>query len=575
MEQDLTVIQNFNVLPAQSLELLRQKLQLQMSRTELLYCARHYNNRGKGEISVDELRFIDALACPACVTLDKIAIGELLTDHAHIAETYADAVSKLKALGKTPDKPYTLQDVASLSSRYVFAVKQKDITEPVGIFGTPTLYFSKGLDLQFPIASEKGCFDVLRSLPLRLQARADYADTLVLLCPQTNMASGEFDSAVAALLQDDACKNVHCICNTESESIAHAMLRISSGAVLNIARLPMMQNLHDLSTPCKGVLVSLAQYTAPALIQAAQARGLHACEFGLIDHAGYLLVKNGKDTLLSLDIPYLKSICFIRSYTLRAEDKTVDVLPRTLSLSAPEDATDESCNAQDAVLRTLPPLRVRTAAAAQETSFRAAMFCALKAYCTAVAAGCEPERIWLDVAIAQDSQAGISHAASDLLCALLGLYRFSMESGVPVHTNTAFAAEQSLITALASAPADMVIPERLQGQGRIYLLSPRYREDGMPCMQELRNLIAYLRRAMLGGKIKSARVICGSTPADQLTAAATDCSVILNPHGMQVLDTPCPCGFIVEADGELDGDLIAVSAQPENAQNHVISDNNS
>jgi hypothetical protein len=42
---------------------------------------------------------------------------------------------------------------------------------------------------------------------------------------------------------------------------------------------------------------------------------------------------------------------------------------------------------------------------------------------------------------------------------------------------------------------------------------------------------------------------------------------------MQVLDTPCPCGFIVEADGELEGELIALSTQPENAQNHVTSDN--
>ena len=572
MEQDLTVIQNFNVLPVQSLEQIKQTLKLQMSRTELLFCARHYKSV-KGEISVDALRFMDTLACPACVTLDKIAIGELLTDHAHIAQTYADAVSKLKALGKTPEKPFTLQDVASLSSRYVFAVKQKDITEPVGLFGTPTQYFSQGLDLQIPIKSEKCRFDVLGSLPLRLQPHADYADALVLLYPQEDMSADDFAGAVSALLQDDACKNLHCICNTESESIAHAVLRISSGAVINASRLPMMQHLHDLSTPCKGMLVSLAQYLTPALTQAAAARGLHAYEFGLVDHAGYLLIKSGKDTLLTQDVAYLKSICFIRSYTLRAEDETVDVLPRTLALSAPEDATDEGYDAQDAVLRTLPPLRVRTAATAHETSFRAAMFCALKSYCTAIAAGCEPGRIWLDVAIGQDNRVGISHAASDLLCALLGLYRFSMESGVPVHTNTAFTAQSSFIAALASAPADMVIPEKLQGDGRIYLLSPRYFEDGMPCMQELRNLIAYLRRATLGGKIKSARVICGSTPAEQLTAAATDCGVILNPHGMQVLDTPCPCGFIVEADGELEGELIALSTQPENAQNHATSDN--
>ena len=201
MEQDLTIIQNFNVLPVQSLEQIKQTLKLQMSRTELLFCARHYKSV-KGEISVDALRFMDALACPACVTLDKIAIGELLTDHAHIAQTYADAVSKLKALGKTPEKPFTLQDVASLSSRYVFAVKQKDITEPIGLFGTPTQYFSQGLDLQIPIKSEKCRFDVLGSLPLRLQDtethfsfRSSYASRSGILSVPAAMQSLQSESS--------------------------------------------------------------------------------------------------------------------------------------------------------------------------------------------------------------------------------------------------------------------------------------------------------------------------------------------------------------------------------------------
>ena len=144
MEQDLTVIQNFNVAPQKSLELLGQRLGLRMSRAELLFCARHYKSRSSGEITIDALRFIDALACPAHISLAKIAIGELLTDHDDIAQTYADAVSKLKALGKDPEKPFTLQDIADLSVRYTAAARSKDVTEPVGFGGTAAQYAARG-----------------------------------------------------------------------------------------------------------------------------------------------------------------------------------------------------------------------------------------------------------------------------------------------------------------------------------------------------------------------------------------------------------------------------------------------
>lgn len=573
MEQDLTIIQNFHVLPEQSLELLGKRLGLRMSRAELLFCARHYKSRGKGEISVDALRFIDALACPAYVTLDKIAIGELLTDHACVADTFADAVSKLKALGKHPDKPFTLQDIADLSVRYTAAVNQKDITEPIGIDGTAAQYAAKGFDVQFPIESDVARFDVLQPLPTSLQAQAAYADALVLLCPAPDAQSAEFDHAVTALLRGELGGKIHCVCDTARESIAHAVLRIGSGAVINLARLPEPLDSALALTECRdGLMLALPQDLAPALVQAAQEIGLGAYEMGIVDHAGYLIVRRDKDTLLTLDVPYLKSICFIRSYTLRLNDKTAHTLPATLPLHVPEDALDESCNPGGTVLRTLPPLRTRNAVYDKQPSFRTAALCALQAYCTAVAAGSDPKRIWLHAHVAQSNQGTMTKAASELLCTLLGLYRLSMELGVPVHTDTAFVQDDSGIAVLASAPSDMVIPAHFRGNGRIYLLAVQSDANGMPVYSELRALISYLRRAMTEGKIKSARAVLGSTPADALAKAdGKACDVILNPYGTQMLDTPCTCAFLVEYDSELAGELIALTGQPNFAQN----DNNS
>ncbi len=560
MEQDLTMIQNFNVLPEQSLALLGQKLGLRMSRTELLYCTRHYKGRGNGDISVAALRLIDALACPESITLDKIAIGELLTDHDYLADTFADAVSKLKALGKSPEKPFTMQDIAELSVRYTTAVYQTDMAEPIGFGGTTAQYAAQGFGVRMPIQTDKLRMDALQPLARKPGSHAAYADALVLLCPAANVSPDAFDQTIESILYSELGQKIHCVCNTAQESVAHALVRISTGAVLNLSVLPeQLDDPQALAVPCTGLLLALPQDAAPALIlQAAQFPALNAYELGIVDHAGYLIVKNGKDTLLAQDVSYLKSICFIRSYTLRLEDKTADALPVTMPLCIPDKLCERMCNA----------------AYAQETSFRAAVLCAMRAYCTAVAAGCDPKRIWLDARVLQEKHHSVANAAGDLLCTLLGLYRFSMELGVPVRTHPSLVPEESSIVTLASAPADTRIPQKLQGAGKIYLLAPASAQDGMPVYSELRALISYLHRAMRKGTVKSARFVCGNTPADVLTEAAEGAyDVIFNPHNTQVLQTPCPCGFLVETDQALAGELIAVSLLPEQTQNDGDSDN--
>ena len=576
MEQDLNVIQNFNVLPKKSLELLGQRLGLKQNGAELLFCARHYKSRGTGDISIGTLRFIDALACPALLSSEKIAIGDLLTDHAYLADTFADAVSKLKALGKHPDKPFTLRDIADLSARYSAAVNTKDITEPIGFGGTVAQYASDGMRADLPISCTYGRFDVLKPLPILLRTQADYADALVLLCPAPDAQDDAFDSAVTALLCGEHGGKIHCICDVSHQSPAHAVLHVGSGAVLDLAALPeQLQNPLALTECRTGLLLSLAQDALPALAKAAGDLGLCPYRLGVVDHAGYLIIRCGKDTLLSLDVSYLKSICFIRSYTLRLDVQSKAAAPCALTLHAPEDACDETDEQNGAVLRTLPPLRTRNASFTPDTSFHAALLCALQAYCTATATGSDPRRIWLDAQLWQRAER-ISQSAAASLCGLLGLYRFSMELGVPVHADAQINSDKTGTLLLASAPADMIIPAQLQGHGNIYLLAPQVDQDGLPVWSEMRALLSYVRRAMLDGKIKSARVLCNTTPADELTrATGKGCQIILNPYGMQVLDTPCIIAFMLETDSELEGELIAVSAPTKAAQSIAISDNNS
>lgn len=570
-----TLIRNFNTLPQTSLDILKTNLGLRASSSELLYCARHYSSKSGNDLSTDALRFIDALACPMHVDACKVAVSELLTNEPYVAETYKDFIEKSHALGKPADQPYTLSDVASMPATYLSALqgKQAAATEQIGMRCGNASYAPDGYAVQYRLAGEHGGFDVLQRLPLTLQEHAAYADALVLLYPQDEPSPDQYDNALLTLLSDpEVCRSVHCIADCTHTSVAHAVLALGGGAVLNLAKLPEhMQKLEALAKSTGASLLALPQSKVHELEQKAAALSLCLCFFGVVDHAGQLIVRHGKSILLTMDVPYLKSVCFIRSYSLKIEQEAIQyvtdqsILPHAKAVplvASGYHTVLQALEPGNTVLRSLSPLRTRNAAYADLSSnpFHHALMCAADAYCTAVAAGCNPERIALHARLSTRIQGLYSTAMSRSLAALLGLYRFSLETSVKVSTQTELGAKRSDVLVLASAPSDMIIPSTLQGNARIYLLHPLYDEYGMPDLQDLGKMIAYVRTMMCKGVIRSARATCGCT-AEQTLAdmAGRACGYIPNSERTDALALRYPGAILVEADCELEGLLVAVS----------------
>ena len=556
MEQDLTVIRNFHAAPEKSLELLGKRLGLRLSRAELVFCARRYKD---AEITPRALRLIDALACPERITLDKIAIGELLTDDDDIAATYADAVSKLNALGKPPEKPFTLQDIADLSVRYTAAAFKKSVNDPIGFGNTAVAYAADGMGVRLALQSDSGHFDVLAPLPFTPAPSAEQTDAIVLLCPAADMTAQDFGRAVTTLLCSELGGKIRCFSDTSRESPAHAVLRTSAGAVFNLARLP--EHLQDplaLATCHNAVLLILSQDTLPALTTAAQELGLCAYYSGIADQAGRLVIQYNKDVLMSLDTAYLRSICFVRSYSLRV-DKEQPAAAVPLFLCGFESTSDQSSTAK----------RTRHAARTAKTGFASTALCALQAYLSAVAAGGNPEQIELSASIVQAKHKKMSASAAMLLSGLLGLHRAGAELRAPVQIHTDLRDRDNGTTVLASAPLDATVPASLQG-GKVYLLAPHTSEHGMPVWSEVRALSAYLSRAIKDGSVKSARVLCNTTPRMALNVQENG-SIAFNPYAEQVLSKNIVLGIIAESDGELAGELIALYTPPTPTQNDNIS----
>lgn len=295
-------IQSFNLLPRTSLEQLGMRLGLRMSLPELLFCARHYPMNG--EIAVSTLQFLDALACPAYTPLAKIAVGELITAHAEPAEAFACAIADLKQRRKDPEKPYTLQDFATLALRD---------TKPTA-----------------PCAQ---C--------------AAYGDALVLL-----HSFEEIDA--------DLTLRVHGICDCTTESPMHAALRLCNGAVWELGRLPAhMQDALLLTKPCDAQLLVLPQDALPALLQAAATRGAQAHIIGVVTHNGTMEIRRDKQIVFSLPTAYLRKLCFIRAYTLQDMEQDLYRSVQRKAASAYVQAVEAGCDPAAVTLHARLPMRAQ------------------------------------------------------------------------------------------------------------------------------------------------------------------------------------------------------------------------
>lgn len=563
-------IRNFNTLPEASLEMLKQKLGLRMSQAELTFCAKNYNQ--KGGIDVDELCFIDAVACPKVTDLSKVAIGELLTNEPYVAETYEDMLQKMQAMGRSAERPVTVRDVLDAPTRYLRTLAPGKSVSAVGSSNSGSAYAAMGHAAQFRLNCKHGSFDVLEKLPLNLQQHAEYADVLMMLCPDDDANMQVYEEAVTKLLRDpEVSKHIHCIADRSRSSIIHSVLAMSSGAVINLAYRPeSAEEINMLTVPGPGNILAMPQSAVSMIKQRAEKLGLPLYYVGMIDHAGSLSIRYDKDVFLEISVPYLKSVCFIRSYVMCIDEEVYSNEPaseqnpntRAVRLSAPAEFLEEDANQTDSVLRTMPPLRTRNAAHGTlgTSPYHQAVRCIIDAYCTAIAAGCKPGTVSLHNRLAIDNRVATYEGMSQALAALLGIYRFSMETAAHVTSDVSLEGKDSDVLTLASAPADLVIPNVLQGSGKIYLLQPKYDEYGLPVWEDFVRMIDYLRNQMLRGNVKAARAVCGKMPL-QVLADMSDgsCGVVHNPAYEGQISYHCPGAFILEVDAFIDGDLIAAT----------------
>ena len=547
------MIYNFTKPGPVSIDVIRSKLGLRMSHAELTFCAKHYKSKDGPNISISALRMLDALACPIHISPEKIAVGEMLTSCESVAMAYRDAIDKLNALGRSPETPITLQDIARLPTRFLQKMTGKHMQNRIGAQDSVLAYAAQGYACAYRLDSPYGSFDALTPLPFTPHKQAQYADALVLLYPPDQTAEAAFDHDATMLLYDsELALHVNLAVDIRESSILHAVLDTTKGAVINTARLPEgMQEAEALAAPVHGLFVAIPQSALPLLQSKAAEKGIGCHCFGVADHAGDLIVKSGTQSLFSMDINYLKTLCLIRSYTLRLHENEPQIKHTRTMLSA-------SATGIAADMQSTPKDQAANHISLSGAPFAHALTCAADAYCAAVAAGGDPETITLHVRLQATSQKPRSRSFGDALSALLGLHKFSMDTLVQIDTRVTFDANEPSLLVLADLQDRSLIPDTLQGQGYVSLLHPQTDAHGMPDTAELARLASYLHHHIKQGNITGARALCGCTPGQVLDGMTSrGCTLVRNQKYADLLCRKIPGAIIVESKCPTEGELIA------------------
>ncbi|MBR6530576.1 MAG: phosphoribosylformylglycinamidine synthase [Clostridia bacterium] len=116
--------------------------------------------------------------------------------------------------------------------------------------------------------------------------------------------------------------------------------------------------------------------------------------------------------------------------------------------------------------------------------------------------------------------------------------------------------------AVSKMEADEVVtPEFKAGDHPVYLLKPRYDENGIVDFEDLKRLFVYVNRLMRAGKIVSAYSVSAGGALDAMTkmALGNRVGVEIFEEDLKVLTAATYGSFVVEATGEIEGDVIGMT----------------
>ncbi len=477
---DGAVIRHFRTAEAGALGKLRGDFDLDLSPALFERLKRYFSNTAKRDPTAGELRLLAALDSGAGQTPARVAVGELITDSAALAEVWADMMAKHGALHgvgsrrrnqkTTVAPPCTLSNALSLAGRYMARLHEPNVMRDMTVLASASdesAAIAAGLIPVAKLRVGEGFRSVWREDAPPLEPIPARAGDLLLYLPRV-----DYDrlAALLACLRKESRPVIGAIRAVTGTSLLASLWHICEAADLYPDRIRM--NLFPQSAPTGRVPVSLLcdpavpaeDGTADYLIRVPLKQANHLSE--LLKRIGLNAVVCGqvrandrtvvyvRGTQGNTDIPaaelpgdVLRGMAapVLRSYTLSegnvapaADRPSVAFLPSPipgLDGLTPDGRETVALTVSDARVLTTPNRELLLSAAEitvreSGSGYAAAMEAVRAAVSPLWAQNIPNRRIALSVSLTATHPAALTMGVTlELLC---GLYRAAAEGGLPI-----------------------------------------------------------------------------------------------------------------------------------------------
>ena len=262
---DGVVIRHFRTAEAGSLGKLRGDFELDLTPALFERLKRYFSDTAKRDPTAGELRLLAALDSRADSDPSRLAVGELITDSATLAEVWSDMMAKHGALHGAGNRcrnkktaaapPCTLSDALSLSGHYLARLHELNAGGDVTVLASPSdenAAIAAGLTPVAKLRVGEGFRSVWRAELPPLESVPERAGDLLLYLPRVDFHRL---TSLLACLRKESRPVLGAICAVVGTSLLASLLRICRAADLYPDRIRM--NLFPQSAPTGRVPVSL------------------------------------------------------------------------------------------------------------------------------------------------------------------------------------------------------------------------------------------------------------------------------------------------------------------------------
>lgn len=534
-------IVNFPFLTTESLNELIETLGFKMGLAELRYCQNCYRNGRLNNPTINELRIIDRVFSDNSSRPASALIGSFLTNDPLTAETYADLMSRRRAVSPDYTSPCSVPEMTEILPKFLGARKDGDLALFAGKHKNVELSAAGYKKIAETEIGEKSCAAAMKIKNDAASHAVVTGNIIYGILESFNRDAGFNERLDAFLTSPEMMRYSKRTLTVDSKSVITVLASLGCGIRLDTLHYEgkdgSVSPFEPFAEADTGIITVFNKAESVDMLLCAQLFGLRVIPIGYVAASQSIDGISRAGEHLSLNLPFIRSLAFSRVAVCHADGTICNVGGHAGSVY---------------INLNKDRYRMNSAVCGGKSYFAAGFNTVLYAYSLCVASGA-----------VKISSVGVYTVPRDLMNEkrlgeavelVLGAYRAECELEICDLSPKTEAGEGASLCFHTLAKANACIPSKITGKGRwVYYLEPLYRQTGLPDMEDLKKMHRYIK-----GLISQGAVLAIHPTTDDMSMSLGEMSEGVSLKQVcEALPEAHYGGFIIESSRQIEGMLIA------------------